>query len=262
VTEPRRDRFGRYILTDPSTGEEQVWTRATTFAEALEDSYGLMKWKQRATAVGIGMRPDILALVQSHTMDDKKTLDEACEQALTVAAANSRSNLGTALHKLTERLDRGEDFAVPAAHAERMRAYHQLKLDHGIETAPPYVERITVVPKFKVAGTMDRIVRRDSETYIADLKTGEKLDYGWTKIAVQLALYSRGEGLWNAQSGTWEEMPHVNQNVGLVLHLPAEGGTAAVYEVDLNRGWEAAGVCGWVRNWRNQGRHLSEKLTA
>jgi hypothetical protein len=261
VTEPRRDRYGRYILTDPSTGEEQVWTRATTFADALEDSYGLTKWKQRATAVGIGMRPDILSLVQSHTMDDKKTLDEACEQALTVASANARSNLGTALHKLTERLDRLEKFEVPAAHAERMRAYHQLKLDHGIETAPCYVERITVLPKYKVAGTMDRIVRHKGKVRIADLKTGAKLDYGWTKIAIQLALYAHGEGLWNAETGQWEEMPAIEQDYGLVMHLPAEGGEPALHEVDLQAGWEAADICKWVRDWRHR-RNLNTKLSA
>lgn len=261
MTEPRRDRFGRYILTNPLTGEEQTWTRATTFADALEDSYNLTKWKQRATAVGIGMRPDILSLVQSHTMDDKKTLDDACDQALTVASANARSNLGTALHRLSERLDRLEKFEIPAAHAADMLAYNLVKAENGLLTAPIYVERITVVPKFKVAGTLDRIVKYEGKARIADLKTGEKLDYGWTKISIQLALYAMGEGLWNAKEGKWEEMPAVEQDWGIVIHLPAGSGEATLHKVDLARGREAAEVCHWVREWRNA-KGLHEKLTA
>jgi hypothetical protein len=261
MSDAKRDRFGRYLLTHPETGKEQAWTRATTFADALEDSYGLTKWKQRGTAVGIGMRSDLLSLAQALTMDDKKGLDDVCEQALTVASANERSNLGTALHKMTERLDRGEDFAVPVNHQPDMSAYLRIKAQNDMQTRPDYIERITVIPEFDVAGTMDRIVRLDGAVRIADLKTGQDLTRGWGKIAVQLALYSRGAGLWNEQAGTWEPMPPVEQDWGVVIHLPAGSGSAALWKVDLNAGWEAAHVCRWVREWRKR-KGLAEQISS
>lgn len=259
MSEPKRDRFGRYLLTHPETGEEVPWTRVTTFADVLEDSYGLTKWKQRATAVGLGLRPDLLALAQAHTMEDKKVLDGLCEQALTVAAANNRSNLGTAMHRFTERADRGEDFRVPAEHAADLAAYASLKARHGIQTSPRYIERITVVPQFGVAGTMDRIVRMGGVPYIADLKTGDNLSYSWGKIAIQLAMYAHGHGLWDAGRGAYDPMPPVDQDKGLVIQLPTGSGTASLWWVDIAAGWQAAQVCHWVRNWRKN-RQLATKV--
>lgn len=254
MPEAKRDRYGRYRLPHPETGEEKTWTRATTFAETLEDSYNLTRWNMRAVAVGMGARPDLLALAQSHTMDDKQALDDLCKTALTVASADARSNLGTALHRFTERVDRGEQFRIPAAHQPDIDAYLALKRREGIETHPRYIECITAIPLFGVAGTMDRIVRLTvgQKVCIGDLKTGSSLDYGWKKIAVQLALYSRGCGLWNAEAGKWEAMPPVNQDTGLVIHVPAGTGLALLYEVDLNAGWEAAQLCQQVREWRKR----------
>lgn len=261
MTDPKRDRYGRYILTHPETGQEQPWTRATTFADSLEDAYGLTKWKQRASVLGVVGRADLLALAQSSTLEDKKTMDDLCDQALISIQANSRSNLGTALHKMTERLDRGEDFRVPDPYVNDIRAYQQIKTNNRLETRPDFIERITVVPQFNVAGTMDRIVRLDGKVRIGDLKTGEKLDYGWGKIAVQLALYSRGYGLWDEQTGTWGKMPQVEQDWGVVIHVPAGSGTAVLYKVDLNAGWEAAQLCAQVRDWRKR-KGLSEQISS
>lgn len=261
MTEPKRDRYGRYVLTHPDTGEEQSWTRATTFADSLEDSYGLTQWKMRASVLGTVGRPDLTALAQSLTLEDKKAMDDLCKNALTAIGADSRSNLGTALHKMTERLDRGEDFQVPGPYINDIRAYQQIKANNGLETHPTFIERITVIPEFSVAGTMDRIVRLDGKVRIGDLKTGEDLKYGWNKIAVQLALYSRGRGLWNDQTGQWAPMPNVEQDWGVVIHVPAGSGTAVLYKVDLNAGWEAAQLCQQVREWRKR-KGLHEQISS
>lgn len=251
MTEPKRDHWGRYKLPHPDDPAKEVaWTRATTFADSVEDTYGLTKWKQRGTAVGIGQRPDLLALAQSLDMEnDKKSLDDVCEQALMVAKANERSNLGTALHRMTERLDRGERFTPPPAYRADMAAYFAVKEQYGMETHPSYIERITVVPEFTVAGTMDRIVRMAGQVYIADVKTGD-LKYGWGKIAIQLALYAHGKGLWNPQTATYDNMPPVNQDKGIVIQIPVGQGTCKLWWVDIAAGWQAAQVCKWVRDWR------------
>lgn len=253
MTEPKRDHYGRYKLPHPDTGAEVVWTRATTFADALEDSYGLTQWKMRASVKGVTMRPDLVTLAQSLDIDeDKKQFDDLTKSALTVAQADRRSNLGTALHKMTEHLDRGKPFRVPDAHKADIDAYQRLKADAGVATNPRFVERITVLPEWKVAGTFDRIIRRGGKLYIGDLKTGDNLYHSWKKIAIQLALYAHGHSLWNAENGTYEAMPPVDQEKGYVLHVPAGQGEASLYEVDIAEGWEAAQLCAHVRDWRRR----------
>lgn len=250
MTEPKRDHWGRYKLPDPDTGEERAWTRATTFAESVEDSFGLTKWKMRSVAVGLSKRPDLVTLAETLDVDeDKKQLEDVCEQALNIAGANSRSNLGTALHRMTERLDRGERLRVPEKYKPDMDAYFALKSEAGLQTTPRYIERITVVPELGVAGTMDRIVRLDGKVYIADVKTGN-LEHAWKKIAIQLALYSHGRALWDDRNGVWEKIPPVDQSQAIVIEIPVGSGTAALWWVDIAKGWEAAQKCTWVREWR------------
>lgn len=265
MTEPKRDTWGRYIIPHPDDpGKEVHWTRATTFAESIEDQYNIKKWAMRATAVGISRRQDMVALAGAlDVKEDKKQLDQLCDKALTVATADSRSNLGTALHKFTERIDGGtmDPLDVPQAHRNDLYAYLELKSKHGIHTHRSYIERITVLPEWNVAGTMDRIVKMGGKVYIGDLKTGDSLDYGMGKIAVQLALYAHGVKLWNEQTGEFEDMPPVDQKTGLVFHVPAGTGTATLYEVDIESGWEAAQICAWVRDWRKKGRSLARSVS-
>jgi hypothetical protein len=251
VSEPKRDHWGRYQLPHPDTGEEVAWTRATTLAGSIEDQTGITKWKIRSAILGTVNRPDLLALAQSSTADDKKQLDEVADKALIVASADSRSNLGTALHRFTERVDKGEpDLAVPPAHAADVDAYKRAKATGGIETRPDYVERITVVPELMVAGTIDRIVRHEGQIYMADFKTGASLDMAWLKIAIQLALYAHGRTLWDPVTSQWQTMPPVNQDKAIVIHVPAGTGEAVLYWVDIAAGWEAAQVCHRVRELR------------
>lgn len=250
--EPNRDRWGRYLLPHPETGQEQGWTRVTTLAAALDDETNITKWKLRNAIKGVGLRPDLLALAQAHTLDDKQVLNKAAEQAMDAAQANVRSNLGTALHRFAERVDAGEKFPVPQAHQADISAYQILKQAARIETRADFMERITVVPEIGVAGTIDRIGRRDGVIHIIDLKTGENLDFGWVKMAIQLATYSRGKGLWNMETSTWEPMPPVDQNRGIIIHLPAGKGKAEAHWVNLNAGWQLAQLAYQVREERKR----------
>jgi len=54
----RMDRFGRYLLVNPLTGKEEPFTRATTIAKTLDDTYYLEQWQLRQVAYGLGQRPD------------------------------------------------------------------------------------------------------------------------------------------------------------------------------------------------------------
>lgn len=256
-------QFGRYNLPNPETGEAQKWTRASRFAESLEDQYGIMKWKQRMAVKGVSSRQDMVALAQSlDPEEDKKALDDLCFQATTVAQGDRRSNLGTALHKITERYDRGEDLKnLRPELSQGLGAYIDLKRREGIQTNKSYIERVTVVPELGVAGTMDRIVMWKDSPTIADLKTGELDERGMGKIALQLALYAHGAGLYNVQTEKWERMPNRRMDVGLILHVPVGKDHGDLYEVDIAKGWQACLLAKAVRDWRNEGKKTAVLVT-
>lgn len=251
MSEPKRDRWKRYILTDPTTGEEHPWTRATTLAGALDDGFGLIDYQVRNTIIGLCMREDLLDLAYACDPEDREQLDEVAGKAMQASGAEARQHRGTSLHKFTARLDAGQLSRSPRQWQEHLDAYMAFKGSEGIETHPRFIERITVVPDIMTAGTMDRIVRHEGEAKIADLKTGN-LKYDGMKIMCQLAIYAHGVGLWNQDKSEWEKMPVVSQKEGLVIHLPAESEKIepALYRVDLEEGWRMAQTAYWIRELR------------
>jgi hypothetical protein len=255
LTEIKQDRWKRYKLPHPETGEEQSWTRVTTLAGALDDGFGLNQWKMRGVVLGLVSREDLLDLAYACDPEDKDELDRLCDRALDAARADQSSNRGTALHKFTARLDAGQMSRSPRQWQEHLDAYMAFKDEEGIQTHPRFIERTTVVPELGVAGTMDRIAKHRDVPKITDLKTGS-IKYDGMKIHIQLAVYSRGRILWNAERSEWERMPEVSQDEGLVIHLPAERDKDGnlipprIYPVDLNLGWEMAKTALIVREWR------------
>ncbi|MEU1240070.1 hypothetical protein ABZ388_06895 [Micromonospora parva] len=255
--EPKRDRWGRYLLPDPGMDgatSTLAWTRATTFAKSISDTFGLTKWQLRMALKGLTMRPDLYARASAATADDKQVLDQVAEAAKEAAASSSGANLGSALHQFTERLDRGEQIQVPAPWDADIAAYAKALAEHDIKVSAELIERIIVVKQHHVAGTLDRILHSPAWRLprIGDLKTGKDLSYGWLEIAVQLALYAHADAMWNGLTDSYEPMPEVDQEVGVVIHLPVGKATATVYEVDIAAGWEIAQVCAQVRGLRTR----------
>src|SRR3954454_2539222 len=246
----KRDQWDRYVLPDPITGNERSWTRATTLANTLKETYGLEKWGKRMVVLGLAAREDLYDLARASDADDKQQLDEICDKASAAAKTDKRAHQGTALHKFTQRYDQGEVTRAPERWADDIAAYVALKEKFGILTHPRMCERITVVPELEVAGTMDKVVKHNGEIKIADLKTGTTVEYSGLEIAMQLAIYAHGEGLWNMAAGEWDQMPAVSQTEGLVIHLPAGQGIATLYSVDIAQGWEIAKTAYTVRGWR------------
>jgi len=248
---PKRDRWGRYLLPDPDTGKERAWTRATTLASTLADTYGLTKWQMRMVAKGLGMRPDLLALAAAAHVDDKSTLDKVAGDAKEAAGSSAGANAGTALHAFTEAVDRGEDVTVPEPWAGDVAAYQRTLQAHKVTTHPDWVERIIVVPEYGVAGTFDRIVTLDGgRRVIADVKTGKDLSYSWPEIAIQLALYANATHMWAGDG--WERLPVLDPSEAVVIWLPVGKGDCQLFTVDTVAGWEMAAIAHQVRAWRGR----------
>lgn len=202
AAEPKRDRFGRYLITPADGGKPVAHTRATTIAETLDDRYNLELWKMRQVAVGLAQRPDLLAQVAAHTTDDKKVLNGVCEDAMAAAKSASGANMGTALHRIIERLNRGEidRSGVPEMFADRVDAY--LAATGGLTIRRDLVERVAVLSRHTIAGTFDLGVEVGGELFVADLKTGSGVDAGARGFAVQLAIYANAETLFDFATDT------------------------------------------------------------
>jgi hypothetical protein len=239
-----RDRWGRPMVVPPQGGKPVAYTRCTTYVGSLEDTYNLSRWQMRMVALGLADRRDLQLAVAAHR-EDKETLNEVCEQALDAAQGRAAATTGTALHAITETHDRGRDVgALPDAARADLDAY--VEATAGLTAVQ--IEQFTVLDTLKIGGTPDRVVRLGGKRYIADLKTGS-LDYGYMKIAAQLAVYARSVP-YDPERGRLE--PHgAEVDRGIVIHLPAGAATCSLLWVDLVEGWELVKVARLLRQKRS-----------
>lgn len=250
-----RDRFGRPLVIPPGGGEPVPYTRCTTFVGCLEDTYNLSLWQKRMVAVGLAARPDLLLRASSlggppdDELDEKRWKDEmnaVAEAATEAASASASATIGTALHRLTERLDRGQPLGViPDAYQPHLAAYAEATAD----LRSVHIERFTVHDGLRIGGTPDRVVSvaGSDRLYIADVKTGT-IEYGTGKMAMQLAVYARS-ALYGADgSRTW--LGDVDIDRGLIIALSAKTGACRLLWIDLAAGWEAVQIAADVRAWR------------
>lgn len=246
-----RDRWGRPMIA-PRPGEKPVpYTRATTIAKTLDDGNGLTLWKQRLTALGLATRHDLYMALAATDPDDKKGLDRIVAQAFDAAGGSARATVGTALHVLTERLDRGLPLGpVPQQYQPDLDAYQRLATEIGWEVLD--VELFTVDHQLKIAGTADRVLRIDGRNYIADLKTGSSINFhhAW---AVQFAIYAGSQpyDIATARTIPWPYSPPDRERA-LVIHMPAGEGTATAHWIDITAGSDALHHSMWVRRWRQR----------
>lgn len=243
-----RDRWGRPLIIPPDGGKPVPYTRATTLAGTLDDRSALEKWMCRQTAIGLADRTDLYVAVSAHR-DDKTRLNKIVEEAKEAAKSSASATRGTAVHALTELVDRQQDLPnLPDDVAADLAAYRNTMAQLQVEA----VEQFLVCDELQVAGTADRIVTFDGRRHILDLKTGSTLDYSWGAIAQQLAIYARG-AIYDPTDGTRTPID-VDVDVALVVHLPAGHATCTLHVVNIDHGWEAAQLSSRVRNYRKYAR--------
>ena len=241
-----RDRYGRPLIKVEGVDKRLPYQRCTTFVGVLENTYNLMLWKQRQTALGMGMRPDLVLAAAACRPDDKKRLGEIADKATEHAGGSTAATTGTALHSLTERIDRGEPLgAVPAEAAADIAAYQKAMTGTTIHA----IEQFRVFDDWRIAGTADRIITYHGNTYIADLKTGS-IEYAANKIAMQLAMYARSVP-YNIETDQREtQTPNLNLGRALIIHLPAGTAECRLVWVDIEKGWRGCQIAKTVWDQR------------
>lgn len=254
----RRDRYGRPLIIPPGGGNEQGYTRCTTYIGVLEDTYRLQQYKMRNVAAGIGQRPDLHVRAASLGLepadpdaarDWKSDMNELCDKAVEAAAASAKATIGSSLHTYTEKIDRGQDPGhVPDQYRKHLDTWRRVTA--GIRWI--HIEQRTVCDQLKVAGTPDRVgyIPGHNGLVIADTKSG-RTDFGLLKMCMQLAIYSRSV-IYDPRTG--ERTPfadHVDLDRGLILPLNSITGECQPFWVDLDKGWQAVQAAGIVRGWRS-----------
>lgn len=234
----KRNQWGQPLITPADGGKAVGYQRVTTFIKVMESSFGLEGWKLRQVACGLAARPDLRKGVDAHAPgylegddSDKKSLDEIVKQALDAAASSGKATIGTALHRITERIDRGLEMTVPDWAEADVAAYR--KATAAFDWL--HIERMHVNDALRVAGTPDRIAVIDGVPTVVDLKTGS---FWASSCATQLGIYANSD-LYDIK--TARRIPtDYRKDRALVIHLPAGTGEVRLRWVDTATGYAEA----------------------
>jgi hypothetical protein len=277
-----RDRYKRPLIVPADGGKAVPYTRASTFANELDNGGGLTTWKVRTVALGVARNEDIAAQVASlrynepgdlpadatfeakaahkqalrDLRDDKIALDELTETA--IHRVDGRASYGTAVHAFTDPLASPH---VPERMDADVKSYFAAMEKHGIEQV--LSERFVVCDELQVAGTFDGTYRvprvlleaagyncghegTEGLPVIGDKKTGSIHEVA---VAIQTSVYSRGQLYTPELDGSATREPlGVRQDVALLIHIPKGKGETHLYLVDLRLGWAAANLAVAVRD--------------
>jgi hypothetical protein len=244
-------------------------TGATSVASYPDDKYLINLWECRMALTGGAQSPSLMERVAAH-IDDRGTLNDLVKEAKQLAKANEARERGTAIHRLAERIDLGEQI-VDTPLARAVQDTWKAALDDASLTVDTgYVERIVVYPELYIAGTFDRIVAcwEDGQLYIADIKTGPNAVTYPHSTAIQLAIYANAPLLagpipkGGGETQQFETMPAVNKDIGYVIHMPEER-RAEVVPINIAAGWEAFNdICIPIQKWRRRKDLIQHRISA
>jgi hypothetical protein len=261
----RRDRWGRPLIVPASGGKAKPYTRASSAAKTIEDTYNLELWARRNVVYGMAKDPSLVARVlglggspHEWDQDAKKEANAIAEAAATVAQAQRSADIGTAVHRMVERINLGETVDGGPYQAD-LDAYRAAVDAMGWVIDPRYVECRMVCDELEMAGTCDLIVRDGEHLYIADLKTGATVEHATLGHAAQLAAYARGD-LYDVDTDGREALPELAWSVGYIIHLPAGQGRCDIHKLNLSDGFEAARLANTVRGIRKAAKSWSSLI--
>lgn len=250
-----RDRWGRPLIVPAGGTKAKPYQRASSAAKPIEDTFNLEMWARRNVAFGLAHDTSLVARVlavggtpSTWNDTDRKAVAKVVEDAAAIAQAHKAADIGTAVHKLTEKADAGEPVTAGPYQAD-LDAYRRTIDAAGIEMRPEWIECRMACDVLELAGTADRIVTINGEHYVFDLKTGRSIDFGGLSFAAQLAAYAHSD-LYNPADDTRLDTPELSWERGIICHLPAGTGTCTLHWVDLAAGYTAAVLANEVRTTR------------
>jgi hypothetical protein len=245
----KRDRWGRPLIDIPGSDKPKGYTRISGYGQVLENQSGLTKWKQRMVLAGALERPDILKLASAARHDDKR-MSSLAEELLEAGGASRAANTGTAIHDVLAQIDMGEITLdqVPDEFKGHAQAWQDCLDAHGLEIVTDLVECQLVNDTYEAAGSGDNFLRRksDGKLIAVDKKTGKTISPRPLAYMVQLYLYATSMR-YDVQTGQRKSIGNVDTTVAYIAHIPANGDTCVLYEVDLRAAAELTALACQVR---------------
>lgn len=198
------------------------YTRVSTMAETLSDSFGLNRWQKGNMLKGIAKRPDIVNAARIAA--NPSELYELVDLAETLGDNDVAARNGSTMHRLTELDDQG--LALPDDLPDNIEAmldaYRKERDRLGLVTLD--TEGFVVQDKIKVAGSFDKKVEihkgeLEGRCAIVDVKTGQRLNYLALKVTMQVAMYAAGA--YCPDQSEPDRLPlGVDRDHGLLIWLP------------------------------------------
>ena len=288
---------GRYMLPSPTTGKLTAYSRATKIAGTVSDDGFLGDWKIREQVFAIlrakeirdtlfsggdtaadGYTDNELAMGASYSQFEvavssgtNRDVNSVLELIHDLSGGADARELGSAVHDWLAELDMGNvlvhqlpDFMQPYA-----AAYQKCLAEAGLVAVPEYVERVIFNDRGResIAGRIDRIYRcvDTGKLFLGDLKTSKSssmdLNGVLLEYAVQFSVYGYATRMLSIDGEQrWEDMPAVDQETCVVLHVPRdEPERASVVPFDMWAGGEALITAMEVRAHR---REVPKKVRA
>lgn len=250
----------------------------TNLAASISDTKALGDWDRRQTLIGFGLHPDLVPELRRLVWAAKEegvdfqnlrahkdfsaALDDLAERAKDISGANAARDAGITLHETWETGDGAEE------HQRWIARLAELLDDAGLEVIPELVERTVRNVAVRAMGRFDNILleRKTGRLLIADLKTKRNPFWSMLEIDAQLAGYAYAEWMLNPASAEsyYDLGPMqmgVDLTVGVVLHMPSDGGRPYLRKADLVEGWETLQVARRVCTQRSKARsvgHMAE----
>lgn len=247
-------------VDDPTKWDR--YSRPSGWGSDLDDESALTLWKIDRAMEGVASDPSIAAMVASH-IGERDGAKERRERAIQRGRGEEAADIGTALHRMTERVERADGFAAPEPYATDIARYLSCLDQAGLSSE--FIECHLCNDEMRAAGTADRIyaahrpleipgfdVLAPGQHVLGDLKTGKKLDYSLPGFAIQLALYCDSV-FYDVETNERTPLPDtLRTDVALLVHMPAGTGTCEFHWVDLQVGREGARIVRDVRRWRRR----------
>jgi hypothetical protein len=249
-----RDQYKRPMILPPGMTDRRLaipYTRASTLAKYLDDSFAIQRWETRHAVRGMGEREDLAAMAAGlpwgPTYDETPRstmaeLDRIAEEAKRYAGRDLKANYGTAMHSFTDPVEGKGD--VPARMVSDVAAYDAKMKETGLKIVQ--LERFVVCDQLRAAGSFDYVVYSpELDCYvIVDKKTGK---IGEHSFAIQTAVYANGVPYENGQRRPWDK--DISKDWGLIIWIPAHQGRCEIIWVDIKAGYLAARHAAWNRDW-------------
>ncbi len=233
----------------------EYYKRVTNWIDVMQDEFLLKQWGKRNVAWGMAQRPDLILAASTcrspndpeFSDADRKELNRIQTEAGKYAGDHWKADIGTSLHKLTHKMDRGDELGhVPERWRADLDAYWELTKDIKWH----FVESFRVLDPLKVGGTVDRIGWYDGRFVVMDVKTGK--DWNQMGFAMQLAMYAHAVPYDIATDARYSDPEPVDTAIGWVIKLPEGQGKATLQPVHIGMGWGACQVAKKIWHARDQ----------